>query len=185
VYNPAQVNLFFPQGKLFARNFWKRQTVAGTWVSSGRKASKNLDPTRSGSSRQGGSERSLPQQKGPDRGECFSAAAGDCSQPSEAGTCAANAAQSSGVGVPGPSGRGWKDALHIVKPDTLLRWHRQGFKLYWRQKSKGTVRRSQISEETIALIKEMAVENRLWGHLVFEMNYASWNRETNGPFRST
>ncbi|NWG12762.1 MAG: transposase [Acidobacteria bacterium] len=58
---------------------------------------------------------------------------------------------------------GWKDALHIVKPDTLLRWHRQGFKLYWWQKSKGTPRRPQISDETIALIRAMAVENRLWG----------------------
>jgi len=58
---------------------------------------------------------------------------------------------------------GWKDALYIVKPDTVLRWHRQGFKLYWRQKSKGTSRRPQISEETMALIKAMAVENRLWG----------------------
>ncbi len=58
---------------------------------------------------------------------------------------------------------GWKDALHIAKPDTVLRWHRQGFKLYWRQKSQGTPRRPQISEETIALIKEMALENRWWG----------------------
>jgi putative transposase len=45
----------------------------------------------------------------------------------------------------------------------VLRWHRQGFKLYWRQKSKGTSRRPQISEETVALIKEMAIENRWWG----------------------
>ncbi len=59
--------------------------------------------------------------------------------------------------------RGWKDALHIVQPDTLVRWHRQGFKLYWRRKSKGTARPPRLSEETIALIKEMAVENRLWG----------------------
>ena len=55
--------------------------------------------------------------------------------------------------------RGWKDALHIVQPDTLVRWHRQGFKLYWRRKSKGTARPPRLSEETIALIKEMAVEN--------------------------
>jgi putative transposase len=59
--------------------------------------------------------------------------------------------------------RGWKDALHIVQPDTLVRWHRQGFKLYWRRKSKATTRPPRLSEETIALIKEMAVENRLWG----------------------
>jgi putative transposase len=68
---------------------------------------------------------------------------------------------------------GWKGALHIVKPDTMLRWHRQGFKLYWRQKSKGTPRRPQISEKTIPLIKEMAVETDDGGPLVFEMSYAS------------
>jgi len=59
--------------------------------------------------------------------------------------------------------RGWKDALHIVKPDTLLKWHRQGFRLFWNRKSQGQPRKPRISPETIALIKEMAVENRLWG----------------------
>jgi len=58
---------------------------------------------------------------------------------------------------------GWKDALHVVQPDTLLRWHRQGFKLYWRRKSKGTARQPRITEDMIALVKEIAVENRLWG----------------------
>lgn len=71
---------------------------------------------------------------------------------------------------------GWGDVLHIVKPDTLLRW-RQGFKLYWRQKSQGTSRRPQISEETIVLIKEMVIENRLWEHLAFEMNCVNWGFE--------
>jgi hypothetical protein len=59
--------------------------------------------------------------------------------------------------------RDWKNALLIVKPETLLRWHRQGFKLFWRQKSKGQARKPQLSEETITLIKQMAVENRRWG----------------------
>jgi putative transposase len=58
---------------------------------------------------------------------------------------------------------GWKDALHIVKPDTLTKWHRQGFRLFWRRKSQGQPRKPRISPEAIALIKEMAVENRLWG----------------------
>ena len=57
----------------------------------------------------------------------------------------------------------WKNALLIVKPETLLRWHRQGFKLFWRQKSKGQARKPRLSEETITLIKQMAVENRRWG----------------------
>ncbi|MCZ7544305.1 MAG: hypothetical protein M5R40_12575 [Anaerolineae bacterium] len=32
--------------------------------------------------------------------------------------------------------RRWRQALHIVKPDTLLKWHRQGFRLFWRRKSR-------------------------------------------------
>jgi hypothetical protein len=59
--------------------------------------------------------------------------------------------------------RGWKDALHIVQPDTVVKWHRQGFRLFWRRKSQGQPRKPRISPETIALIKEMAIENRLWG----------------------
>ena len=59
--------------------------------------------------------------------------------------------------------RGWKDALHIVKPDTVIKWHRQGFRLFWRRKSQGKTRPPRISPEAIALIKEMAIENRLWG----------------------
>ena len=59
--------------------------------------------------------------------------------------------------------RRWKDALAIVKPDTLLGWHRQGFRLYWRRKSCTTSRQPRIAQETIELIKQMAVENRLWG----------------------
>jgi len=57
----------------------------------------------------------------------------------------------------------WKNALLIVKPETRLRWHRQGFKLFWRQKSKGQARKPRLAEETITLIKQMAAENRRWG----------------------
>jgi putative transposase len=59
--------------------------------------------------------------------------------------------------------RAWKQALFIVQPETLLRWHRQGFKLYWKYKSRGASSKPKISPETIALIKEMASNNRLWG----------------------
>src|ERR671916_27099 len=59
--------------------------------------------------------------------------------------------------------RAWKDALLIVKPDTLLRWHRQGFRLFWRWKSRSRSRASRIPVETIALIQEMALNNQLWG----------------------
>ena len=54
----------------------------------------------------------------------------------------------------------WKQALHIVQPDTLLRWHRELFRFYWRRKSQG---KPKITPETIALIQEMAKENQLWG----------------------
>jgi transposase InsO family protein len=59
--------------------------------------------------------------------------------------------------------RTWKQALFIVQPETLLRWHRQGFKLYWKYKSRVTSAKPKISAEIIALIKEMASNNRLWG----------------------
>ncbi len=54
----------------------------------------------------------------------------------------------------------WQQALHIVQPDTLLRWHRELFRLYWRKKSQG---KPKVSSETIGLIQKMAKENQLWG----------------------
>ncbi len=59
--------------------------------------------------------------------------------------------------------RTWKQALFIVQPETLLRWHRQGFQLFWKYKSRAVSHKPKIPTETIALIKEMAVQNRLWG----------------------
>jgi transposase InsO family protein len=56
----------------------------------------------------------------------------------------------------------WREALLVVKPDTLIGWHRQGFKLYWRKKSQGRRGRPPIAAETIALIEDMAVNNRTW-----------------------
>ena len=57
----------------------------------------------------------------------------------------------------------WKDALHIVQSDTLLRWHRDLFRFVWRRKSKPKGRRGRISQETIDLIRQMASENLTWG----------------------
>jgi transposase InsO family protein len=59
--------------------------------------------------------------------------------------------------------RHWRDALLIVRPETVLRWHRAGLRLFWRAKSRATSREPRIAPETIALIKELAVNNRLWG----------------------
>jgi putative transposase len=57
----------------------------------------------------------------------------------------------------------WKQVLLILKPDTLLGWHRQGFRLVWKFKSKPKSRKPRIEVETIALIKQMTSENPLWG----------------------
>jgi putative transposase len=57
--------------------------------------------------------------------------------------------------------RAWKQALFIVQPETLLRWHRQGFQLYWNYKSRIASAKPKISAEIVTLIKEMARDNRL------------------------
>jgi putative transposase len=59
--------------------------------------------------------------------------------------------------------RAWKQVLVIVQPETLLRWHREAFRLYWKHKSKAHAHKPNVATETIALIKEMAKKNRLWG----------------------
>ena len=59
--------------------------------------------------------------------------------------------------------RFWKQTIHIVQPDTLLRWHRELFRVYWRLKSKSKKNKAKIPPETIALIRKMANENHFWG----------------------
>jgi len=59
--------------------------------------------------------------------------------------------------------RTWRQALVIVQPETLLRWHRQSFKLFWKYKSRAASLTPRISQETVDLIKQMARDNRLWG----------------------
>ena len=59
--------------------------------------------------------------------------------------------------------RTWQQALLIVQPDTLLRWHRELFCLVWKHKSKAHAHKPKVVPETIDLIRQMATENRLWG----------------------
>ena len=61
--------------------------------------------------------------------------------------------------------RSWKQALTIVQPDTLLRWHRDLYRWLWKRKSrkKNQLGRPPLSEETVRLIQRMARENRTWG----------------------
>ena len=55
----------------------------------------------------------------------------------------------------------WRDALVVVQPQTLIRWHRQGFRLFWRWKSRPG--RPSIPSELRQLIREMVMNNPSWG----------------------
>jgi transposase InsO family protein len=55
------------------------------------------------------------------------------------------------------------DALAIVKPDTIVRWHRAGFRSYWRWKSRPRGGRPTVPLEIRGLIREMSIANPLWG----------------------
>jgi hypothetical protein len=54
-------------------------------------------------------------------------------------------------------------ALTIVKPDTVIRWHRAGFRSYWRWKSRNRCGRPTVPLEIRRLIREMSIANPLWG----------------------
>jgi putative transposase len=60
---------------------------------------------------------------------------------------------------------GWKQALLIVSPETVVRWHRTGFALYWRalSRTRRIVGRRRISKEVRDLIFRMTGENPTWG----------------------
>ncbi len=55
------------------------------------------------------------------------------------------------------------DAIHILRPETVVRWHRQGFKAYWRWKSSPKGGRRKIDRDLRNLISRMSKENPLWG----------------------
>ena len=56
----------------------------------------------------------------------------------------------------------WRDALIVVKPDTLIRWHRKGFRLFWRWKSRPKGR-PPVPVDLQKLIMQMATSNVTWG----------------------
>jgi hypothetical protein len=56
----------------------------------------------------------------------------------------------------------WRNALTIIKPDTLIRWHRKGFRLFWKRKSRPRGR-PRIPAQLRTLIVEMATGNQTWG----------------------
>lgn len=53
----------------------------------------------------------------------------------------------------------WKQALFIIQPETLLRWHREAFRLFWKHKSQVHATHPRISTGIVTLIKEMAAQN--------------------------
>src|SRR3981081_8341 len=61
----------------------------------------------------------------------------------------------------------WPQAVHtlvLVKPATVIQWHRKGFRLYWRWRSRsGHPGRPKTSRETRDLIRKMSIANPLWG----------------------
>lgn len=88
----------------------------------------------------------------------------------------------------------WSSALVIVKPDTVIRWHRQGFRLYWRWKSRTRrLGRPRIEQEVRDLIRRMSRENPTWGapriqselallgHVVAERTVAKYMLRTRKP----
>lgn len=57
----------------------------------------------------------------------------------------------------------WAEVLVIVKPSTVVGWHRAGFRLYWRWRSRRRGGRPQITEEIRGLVRRLADENPAWG----------------------
>ena len=58
---------------------------------------------------------------------------------------------------------GWRDSLVLVRPATVVRWHREGFRRYWARKSRCRPGRPRVDPELVRLIRRMATVNPLWG----------------------
>ncbi len=58
----------------------------------------------------------------------------------------------------------WRESLALVRPETVIRWHRRGFRLYWKSKSRPKwPGRSKVPEDVRDLIRQMSRDNPLWG----------------------
>ena len=55
------------------------------------------------------------------------------------------------------------NALTVIQPETIVGWHRAGFRSYWRWKSRQRGGRPQIAKDLRALIRRMSIKNPLWG----------------------
>jgi len=58
----------------------------------------------------------------------------------------------------------WRESLTLVQPETVIRWHRRGFRLYWKWKSRPRwPGRRRVPTEVRDLIRQMSRDNPLWG----------------------
>ena len=58
----------------------------------------------------------------------------------------------------------WDRALIVVKPETVIAWHRQGFKLFWRRRStRGKIGRPRIPREHVAFVRRISTDHPEWG----------------------
>jgi putative transposase len=80
----------------------------------------------------------------------------------------------------------WGNSLVNVKPDTLIRWLRKGFRLFWRWKSKPTGR-PRLPKDLRKMIREMAADNPIWGEerIANELQLKLGIRVCPGPWGST
>ena len=79
----------------------------------------------------------------------------------------------------------WRSALCIVKPETVIAWHRQGFRLYWKWKSRVPHGRPSVPTEVQNLIQTMSSANPHWGaprlhgelqKLGIHLAHSTWNQ---------
>ena len=61
------------------------------------------------------------------------------------------------------TGGGWGEVLVVVKPETVVDWHRAGFRLFWRWRSRARGGRPKTTAEVRTLIRRLAEENPTWG----------------------
>ena len=66
------------------------------------------------------------------------------------------------------------NVLTVVRPETLVRWHRAGFRSYWRWQSHSRGGRPQIETDLRALIRRMSIENPLWGCVITRRTSPPW-----------
>jgi hypothetical protein len=77
------------------------------------------------------------------------------------------------------------DAVKILKPETIIRWHRAGFRAWWRWKSRPRGGRPRTPDEIRQLIHEMSVANPLWGAPRIHGELLKLGIDARLPWRST